>query len=345
MTEEILRPVRTLEVMPTTGKLRREFPAVVDAARSADLSFRISGVIKEMPVKEGDRVEKGEVIAMLDQADARIELKVRQANYETALANYNRGKKLVAPGHLSQADFDKLKNEYASAEAQLIAAKQTLGYTVLKASFDGRISKRHVELHEEVSAQERIVTLQDMSSLTIRIQVPESVMLRSRKDSQDNDYFVQFESIPEQRFPLKLKEAAIIADAENQTYQVSFTTPRVAGYTLLPGMNALVTVESSNGLAQADFHVPASSVMEDGEGRFVYTVMPEREDVLPSAGENSPDKPGIGIIERRAVTTGVLDARGLLITSGLSQGDHVLTAGMSQAQPGMKVLWSPDQAF
>ncbi|RDH90004.1 MAG: hypothetical protein DIZ77_03935 [endosymbiont of Seepiophila jonesi] len=157
---EILRPVRTLEVNPTVTKATREFPAVVDAARSADLSFRVSGIVNEMAFKEGEKVKKGEVIAKLDQTDARIELKSSQASYETARSNFQRGEKLVGPGHISQSDFDELKALYATAEAKLEATRQNLNYTVLRASLDGRLARRFVEIHEEVTPQTQIVTLQ-----------------------------------------------------------------------------------------------------------------------------------------------------------------------------------------
>ncbi len=333
---EALRPVRTLQVTASAGKASREFPAVVDAARSAELSFRISGTIKEMPVKEGDKVEEGELIARLDQSDVRIQLKSAKANYETAKANYERGKKLVEPGHLSQSDFDKLKSKFTNAEADLAAARQNLGYTSLKASFGGRIAKRHVENFEEVGPQNPIVTLQDIGSLTIKIRVPEGLMLRTRGDGQKHLYFVTFEAIPEQRFPLELKEAAITADEEDQTYEVSFMTPRVEGYTILPGMSAVVVIETTGkapGEAGSIF-VPPSTVMEDRSSRFVYVV-----EAANSGGPAGAAAEDVGVIRRREVSTGELDNRGLQILSGLKPGEHLLTAGMSQAQPDMRVRW------
>ncbi|MBL3589985.1 MAG: efflux RND transporter periplasmic adaptor subunit [gamma proteobacterium endosymbiont of Lamellibrachia anaximandri] len=211
---EILRPVRALEVEPTVTKATREFPAVVDAARSANLSFRVTSIINEMPVKEGEKVKKGDVIAKLDRTDARIELKSSLASYETAQSNFQRGKKLVGPGHISQSDFDKLNAKSATAEVQLEATRQNLNHTVLRASFDGRLTRRFAEIHN----------------------VPESIMLRTRKGSQVHSYFVHFDAIAEQRFPLKLKEAATSADEENQTYEVTFTMPRVKGYTIIAGI-------------------------------------------------------------------------------------------------------------
>ncbi|RDH90005.1 MAG: hypothetical protein DIZ77_03940 [endosymbiont of Seepiophila jonesi] len=165
-------------------------------------------------------------------------------------------------------------------------------------------------------------------------------MLRTRKKTQVHSYFVKFDAIAEQRFPLKLKEAATSADEENQTYEVTFTMPRVKGYTILPGMSAVVIIETESSTVDdaTVFHVPASSVLEDMQGRYVYVV----EALAESDTNPETSKSDIGIIQRRAVTTGELDARGLLITSGLKRGDHVLTAGMSQAQPEMKVRWNPE---
>ena len=89
-TEEPLRPVRTIVASAGDGITGRDFPGVVIAENKADLSFRIAGKLKEMLIKEGDKVVSGQVIARLDKTDFEIELKDKQASYEKAKANFTR---------------------------------------------------------------------------------------------------------------------------------------------------------------------------------------------------------------------------------------------------------------
>lgn len=95
--EEPLRPVRTIIASASDGITGRDFPGIVIAQNRADLSFRVSGKLKELLIKEGDQVTKGQIIARLDQTDFKIELDDKQANYEKAKANFIRSAKLLEP--------------------------------------------------------------------------------------------------------------------------------------------------------------------------------------------------------------------------------------------------------
>jgi len=139
--EQPLRPVRTIVASATDGITGRDFPGIVIAENKADLSFRVSGKLKELLIKQGDKVKKGQVLGRLDQTDYKIELEDKQANYLKARANFTRSAKLVEPGHISQREFDQIKATYSTATAHLKAAKQNIIYTELKAPFDGSITK------------------------------------------------------------------------------------------------------------------------------------------------------------------------------------------------------------
>ena len=144
------RPVKTIVVGGDATIDTRTFPAVVDAIQKADISFRVSGKIQKILVKEGDEVKRGQVLAELDPTDFKITLKDRQASYDTAKANYDRAKALVEKGAISKVDHDNIRAQFHTAKANLETAKQDLIYTSLKANFDGIIARRHVENFEEV---------------------------------------------------------------------------------------------------------------------------------------------------------------------------------------------------
>jgi RND family efflux transporter MFP subunit len=324
------RLVRTLHVTALGSNTWHEFPGVVEAARKADLSFRVSGELKKISGKEGDLVEKGQLLAQLDDTDYRIQFDSRKAEFDKADNDFKRAGKLVEKGAISSADFDSLKAQRESAKAGLASAMQNLAYTKLKAPFPGRIAIRHVENYEEVQAKQIIVTLQDPSWIMIRIDVPESVMIRVRESSNPEVYAV-FNQIPDQRFPLTFKEVSTQSDEQTKTFAVNFVMPAVEGFNILPGMSVTVHAkpEYPNAGGQKVIHVPAHAVLEDTQGRFVY--------VVKSTGD------GMGEVEKRLVVVGELSTLGLAVTSGLEVGDEVISAGMSKMVPGLVVRLPPEK--
>lgn len=321
--EQPLRPVRTIVASATVGLTGRDFPGVVIAKNRADLSFRVSGKLEELSIKQGEVVEKGQMLARLDQTDFKIKLEDKQASYLKAEANFKRATKLVKPGHISQRDFDQIKATYSSATAHLKAAEQNLIYTELKAPFTGSITKIHVDNFEEVAGTGRIATLQDLTSMEIEIDIPESLVIGVRKNQEKQKIYASFDAIKGVRFPLTYREISTQADENTQAYKVRLALSEIENYIILPGMTATVSAEDN--LGKNKIIIPAHAVLEDNKGRFVYIAEPE----ISSANT--------GIVHRRKVTTGQLTNSGLIITSGIDPTDRVITAGMSKMQENLRV--------
>ena len=112
--EEPLRPVRTIIASASDGITGRDYPGIVIAENRADLAFRVAGKLKELLIKEGDEVTKGQIIARLDQTDFKIELKDKQASFDKSKAHFTRSAKLLEPGHISQREFDEIKANYSN---------------------------------------------------------------------------------------------------------------------------------------------------------------------------------------------------------------------------------------
>jgi len=327
--EEPLRPVRTIIASASDGITGRDFPGIVIAENRADLAFRVAGKLKELLIKEGDEVTKGQVIARLDQTDFKIQLKDKQASYDKSKANFTRSAKLLEPGHISQREFDEIKANYSTADAHLRAANQNLIYTELKAPFDGSITKIHVDNFEEVSAKGKVATLQDLKSMEVEIDVPESLMIRAKRGEGTRNIHATFDAIKDKEFPLTFREVSAQADERTHAYKIRLSLPAIENYTILPGMTATVAVDSVKTADTRkegyDIIIPSHAVMEDSKGRFVYIAEPESTSSM------------IGVIHRRGVITSQLTNTGLVVTSGLQQDDLVVVAGMSKMQEGLRV--------
>lgn len=315
-----LKPVRTMTVA-FDNEITKSFTGTVEAIKTAELAFRVAGELVEINVREGQFVEQGQQIAALDQTDFRITLAARQAEYVRASSEFERAKMLIKKGAVSRSDFDKLKAQLGSALAQLDSAKQNLKYTQLTAPFTGLLAKRYMENYEKVSTAAAFAFLQDLSAFKVKINIPESVMIKLRKKSNSTVYAI-FNNNEKVHYPLTFKEVTTRTGSENQSYTVTFTMDAPNDIRLLPGMSARVIGKLTNA-QKANISVPSHAVLEDSHGRFVYIV--------------SAVSDGTGKISRRDVVVAGLNDKGIQISAGLNAGDRVITAGMSKMQQGLLV--------
>ncbi|MEN8180338.1 MAG: efflux RND transporter periplasmic adaptor subunit [Pseudomonadota bacterium] len=336
--EEVPRPVKTLlmEAPDTYGV--RNFPARIDANRKAELAFRVPGKVQELLVKEGDPVTEGQEVATLDPRDFQIVVNDRQATFDNAEKNFNRAKKLVEEGHISKVDYDLLEREFKNAGAALETALQDLEYTSLKAPFAGSIAKRHIERFEEVEAKQAVLSLQELSELVVKFDVPEAIVRTVRTDrtrtGRGRDrvkLFATFENLPGQQFPLTFREVATRADPKTQTFEITYTMKQVAEVMILPGMTATVTADLSTlGEIGIVFSVPVSAVVGDYKlDPRIWTVDEQSMTVKP-----------------QEVKVGRMMGDNIEVLEGLEPGNRIVTAGTPFLVEGMKVtlMPTPEQA-
>lgn len=318
------RPVKSVVAGIGSGLDQRTFPAVVDAIRKADISFRVSGKLDSILVKEGDRVKEDQLLATLDATDFKIALDDRKASFETARANYDRAKELVEKGAISRVDHDNIRAKFFTAEAALKEAEQNLEYTRLLASFDGVIAKRYVENFEEILKSKTIFSLEDVSSLKLIIDVPENlmIMVNSHPERDTRKIVAEFDRIPGTRFDLTFLEAATKADPSSKTFKVTLTMPRAEGYNILPGMTATVIADMFPDESATDEFVtlPVSAVVADSSKQPVVWIVDEDDMTVHS----------------KPVTTGLITGDSIQV-SGLNGGARVVTAGAAYLREGMKV--------
>ncbi|MFT6909156.1 MAG: RND family efflux transporter MFP subunit [Oleiphilaceae bacterium] len=318
-----LKPVRTITVTLGAQSVK-SFPGVVDATQSAEIGFRVSGVLKKVNVKEGEHVNKGQVIAELDQTDFKISLNATQSEFDRTSADFNRATKLIKKGAISQSDFEKLKAQKNTAKSHLDSAKQNLKYTVLKSPFDGVLAKVYLSNFEKVSSSEKFAAIQDMSAFEVSIDIPESIMIKLKRHENNHEVYATFDGIHERKYPLTFKEISTRADEQTQTYAIKFIMQPPASINVLPGMSTTVFAIEKNDEVNHDVYVPSHSVLEDSAGRFVY---------VAKQTNNKME----AIIERRSIVVGQLNENGIQVVQGLNVNDKVITAGMSKVSQGLKV--------
>ncbi len=328
-----VRPVKVFEVEGISGAALRRFPGSISASQRAELSFRVGGVLNKIEVKEGDRVKAGQLLASLDPTDYEIRVKDRQATFDNAQKNYNRGSQLVAQGNISQLDFDRLEANFRTSQAALDAAKQELDYTRLKAPFAGNIGRREVENFEEVTANQPIFQLQNLEQLDVTVNLPENLVRSLQRDPEADtasgsrvadrvQTYASFEGRGEERFPLQFKEVSTKADAQTQTFRVTLTMPQPEGFNVLPGMTANVYMDFSKVVATDTTRwVPVTAVVADsGLDAQVWVLDADSMTVSP-----------------RPVTIGRMAEGRIEVTSGLDGGEEIVSVGAAYLADGMQV--------
>lgn len=336
--EPASRPVKVFVVEGSEVDAVRSFPGKVDASQRAELAFRVGGQLQELPVKEGDLVKKGQVLARLDPTDYKLILEDRQARFDNTERNFKRARDLVADGNISRLDFDRMEAEYRSASAALSQARKDLEYTVLIAPFAGRVAQRDVENFEEVMAKQTVMWLQNIDQLDIVINLPESVVRSVRGgvsrevgDGGHTDPAVrataQFEGRGDQTFPLRPKEIATKADPQTQTFRATFTMAAPTKFTVLPGMTATVLLDLSELVTYESVKwVPARAVQADsGLNPRVWLLNPETMTV-----------------SSRPVSIGRMSGSMIEITDGLAGGEEIVAVGAPYLAQGMRVTRMAD---
>ncbi|BDQ34048.1 efflux RND transporter periplasmic adaptor subunit [Pseudodesulfovibrio portus] len=331
-----IRPVRVYEVADSTENATRTFPGKVKATREASLAFRISGQIVRLDVKEGDYVEKGQLIAMLDQrdyqaavADLRAKLAGARSVLKEARLNIERNRQLLEQSIIAQSAFDTAqsnfetsRSEVQSMEQSLRRAELNLQYTRLEAPFSGYIARKIPSNHEYVQAKEPIVELADTSALDVVIDVPESVWIGAfqTKTIDLASIHARFESMPGVLIPVRVKEYQTNANAETQTYKVTLTMDNPADLGIQPGMTAEIVGSLSPDQTQNAVVIPFSSVTgDDGGDKYVWVLDKENT------------------VSRREIEVGRIVNDMFRVENGVAVGDVIVTAGVNYLREGQKV--------
>ena len=161
--------VKVVELKP--GELRvivnATTTSTVKSETEVTLSAQRTGKVVELPVKEGDIVKAGTLIARLDLAEESVQtgnaLAQSKATYEEAGKNLKRSIDLFNKGMISQQDFDAVRRTYDVSNSQYQASVADAGvkkeYSVIRAPFDGVVAKKSTEVGELLLPGKEIVTI------------------------------------------------------------------------------------------------------------------------------------------------------------------------------------------
>lgn len=314
------RPVKAIQIGNSKSFNSRSFPGKAKATQEVNLSFNEGGTLIELPIKIGDKIKKGDLIAKLDPKELEFKLKSAKAEMIRDQQNYLRAKELVGKGHISKADYDLLEAKLAVSQANLDLAEKALKDSIITAPFDGQVSDRFVENYQTVSKQQVIARLLDISQIEMVIQVPESAITLI---PNAKDIVVQFDSFPNHLIAAQIKEISHEASTDTRTYPVTLIMLQPKDIEILPGMAGKVKgkIESGNS-TESKISIPVSALMTMGTDNKSYVWIIDT---------NTHQ------VHRQQVIIGELTATGVSILSGLHENEWIVTAGVHSLEDGEKV--------
>jgi multidrug efflux system membrane fusion protein len=333
VVEKVLRPVRYQKVTKSGAARVRSFAGVARASLESQLSFRVVGTVEWVPAIVGAAVERGQVLAQLDPTD--YELMVQEAvaglaqagaAERNAQADYERVRGLYENNNASLRELDGARATAESTGAQVEAAqkrleqaRQQLSYCTLRAPVAGRVASVDVEVNENVSAGQKVFLLTAGSDIEVEVALPGALISDVRVGQRVE---VNFTALPERRFEAEVTEAGVAAVGTATTFPVTVRLAE-ADRDIRSGMAAEVAFPFESAAEAGRILVPAVSVGEDRDGRYVFVI--ERGDEAR------------GVVRRRSVTVGELTADGIEVLSGLDEGELVATAGVRRLVDGEEV--------
>ena len=334
-TKEVLRPVRYMTVIDKDVARTRTFSGTSRSTQVSRLSFKVSGTVVALPIEVGDRVKAGALLARLDSSGFDLEVQQAQANLvnaeanqRNAEANYERIKGLYENNNASRNDLDSARANAESTRAQtrssqksLELARLNLSYTRLVAERDCSVAGVGVEINENVSPGAEVARVNCGEGLEIELAMPESLIADIRRDATVD---IRFNAIPDLTFAGAVTEIGVAASDATPTFPVTVSVDGTERR-LRSGLAADVSFRFSS-TRSGDAHlIPLAAVANRGAEPFVYIARPD-------GVENE------AIVAKRMIEVGELTENGVEVLSGLSDGDRVITAGVSVIRDGQRVI-------
>ncbi|HWA38819.1 MAG TPA: efflux RND transporter periplasmic adaptor subunit [Burkholderiales bacterium] len=323
---EEVRTVRVLKVGVADGARRIEYAGEVRPRHETRLAFRVPGKITERLVEVGAAVKAGQVVARLDASDlglaersAAAQLASLQAERDLAEADYKRYADLRAKNFISQAEYDRRRNAFATAESRLDAARaqhrqaaNQAGYAVLVADTAGVITAIEAEAGQVVAAGQTVARLARPGEKEVVFAVPES---QRELFEKPGPLELALNARPGKTWKGRLRELSPVADPATRTYTARATILDASDEVEL-GMSArAVLVEPG----ERRIEVPLSALYSRGEHPQVFVVGPD------------------SVVQPRNIRTAGVAGERIVVASGLNPGDVVVAAGAQLLRPGQKV--------
>lgn len=301
-------PVEAMVAGTTDARLARTFTGSIEGERQADIYAKIAEAVEKVHVEEGDSVKSGQVLISLDRTGPSSNYRSAESVYRNAEEQYEKMKFLYEEGAVSESQFDAAQTEYEVAKANFHAAARLVEVT---SPIDGVVTRLEVSPGDYLSQGQELATVASIGKLRVKFSV----------NSRDIQYIDVGDSVVVEAdefgpsVPGRVVRVSRSADPVTRAFQVEVLFDNEDGR-FRPGMFVRVSIILEQ--LRNVIIIPRKSVVTLDNEPVVFTI----SDTLA---------------HRQVVSLGPgLDGR-VVIESGLSPGDTVVTIGQTYLDDGYEV--------
>jgi membrane fusion protein, multidrug efflux system len=328
VVEPPLRPVLSVVAVVRTTDMLGPFAGTIEPRYKTDLGFRVFGRMVARFVDVGAVVTKGQELAALDPAVQALAVRSAQAavaNAEAQFANAQaeqvRQHDLVQRNFTPQAQYELVERNRDTAQASLTRAqaalrkaKDALGFTQLRADFDGVVTNRYAEPGQVVNAGQKIVTVARPEVREAVIAVPDTL---AEALSHPNDFTIAVDL----DHTITIKAAGVrgidpVADPTTRT-RIVYLTLNDPPQAFRLGITVSVTFSRPE---SPRIDLPATAILDKDGKSFVWVIDPARNTV-----------------SQREVTVASRGEGEVIVTKGITAGERIVIAGVHSLRPDQKV--------
>lgn len=305
---------------PMTATLSNTLRAVgTTAAREGvNIASEVDGRVRELLFTEGQQVEAGQTLVILDERQAKADLEVAEARLEDARNRFSRAERLRPSNNISEAEFDERRAALQVVRAERAASVTRLENRRIQAPFSGTIGLRDISPGAYINAGETITTLDTGGEMELNFAVPERFIAQVERGQS---VVARSESFREQPFEGTVSELGSRIDGLSRTLRVKALIDNSEGL-LRPGQFMTVTLKLGEREAVM---IPEQAVLTQGIEQFAYVVIDNKA-------------------ERRSLTLGQRRPGQVEVVSGIELHEPVVVTGHTRLSGGdtVKVLDDPD---
>jgi membrane fusion protein (multidrug efflux system) len=316
------RPAQTVSAADVKTVTWTPSIAAIGTARAengVELAVEIAGLVKDIRFTPNQQVEKGELVVQIDDAVERADLIDAEAALELGKANLARTSALRTRGFDTQAQYDQVVAQVATARSKLERYKAVIDQKALKAPFSGTIGIARINPGQYVQPGTVVATLQDLDRMKVDFTIPEQMIDKVRIGQP-----VRF----------GLSEATL-----DRPGKIIGIDPRIDPQTRLVSVQALIDDNRDRSIVPGQFlrvridlpaepnvvTVPQTAVVTSLYGDYVYLVE-----------DKAGDKPGL-VVKQVFVKVGRRDGGLAEVVSGLTPGERIVVSGQNKLQGGAPV--------
>jgi RND family efflux transporter MFP subunit len=239
---------------------------ILVTAEEVRLSFKTGGIVAKLPVEEGRKVKRGELIAALDLSEIKAATDQAELGYEKALRDFERASNLYRDSVATLEQKQDAGTALELAKSRLATARFNLNHSEIVAPAGGIILKRLVKVNEIVGPGYPVIFFGSSDKLwKVKASFSDKDIV---KINPGDSAVITFDAWPDVKFPARVEQTGEIANPMTGTYEVELTLEKT-GYRLASGfIGAVELYPSSTGTVKL---IPVEAVVDaDGNEGFVY---------------------------------------------------------------------------